>query len=58
MQYKKIRFIENYPVDFGYQLVTDDGIFVKITDLDGNELNPPTYSCEAVTPNPRPSWAT
>ncbi len=58
MQYQKVRFIDNYPVDFGYQLITDDGIFVKITDMDGNELNPPTFSCECVTPSPLPSWAT
>jgi len=58
MQYQKVRFIDNYPVDFGYQIISDDGIFIKITDMDGNELTPPIFSCECVSPNPKPSWAT
>ena len=57
MIYDKIRFIFGSPVEYGYQVLTDDGIFIKITDLDGNELSLEGYSAEAVLPNPRPDWA-
>ncbi len=58
MIYDKIRFIFGSPVEHGYQVLSDEGIFIKITDLDGNELHLDNYGSECILPNPRPSWAT
>ena len=57
MHYNKIKFIFGSPVESGYQVVSDDGILIKITDLDGNELTLDNYGSECVLPNPRPDWA-
>ena len=58
MIYDKIKFLFGSPVEYGYQVLTNDGIFIKITDLDGNDLNLDSYGSECVLPNPFPSWGT
>jgi hypothetical protein len=58
MIYDKVQFSFGTPIEFGYRILSDDGQFIKFTDLDGNDVEVGPCGYECVLPNPRPNWAT
>ena len=58
MIYDKVQFSFGSPTEFGYRILSDDGQFIKFTDLDGNDIEVGPCGYECVLPNPRPDWAT
>lgn len=57
MIYNKIKFIYGSPYEYGYLIVDDQGIQIRITDLSGNTLSLGGYGYICTDPNELPDWA-